>query len=358
MRLSSLARGRDNNFNLIRILAASVVLLQHATPTATGKMVEIGRRSIGMSFASIAVDIFFVTSGFLVTGSLMRTRSLRGYFVSRAARIYPALIVVVVLSVFVIGILFTTLPPLTYLTHQQTILYLVRDSVAVFGVSFQLPGVFESNPYRESINASLWTLPYELHMYTILALIWWICSLGPPSERDRNFSKAILIMTALGGVLLLAYNFTSAAPRENGFRMLFFMFFSGATYYQFRDRISVSFPIFAVGGLCLLLATLNRSVFFVVYILTIGYILLFIAYVPRFGLRSYNHVGDYSYGLYIYAFPVEQAFAALLPGITILGMIARALPTSIAAAMLSWHFIEKPALRHWRHRVPPEASKG
>jgi peptidoglycan/LPS O-acetylase OafA/YrhL len=354
MRLSELAQGRDNNFNLIRILAALAVLLQHATPTATGAMVKLGRSSLGMSFASIAVDVFFVTSGFLVTGSLVRGRGVRSYLYSRAARIFPALFVVVLLAVFGIGLVFTTLPLANYLSDSKTLEYLIRGCTAFFGVSFQLPGVFAANPYKDSVNASLWTLPHELHMYAILAALWWLCSRTRAGQAHQAFRNWIVAAAVLGMILLISYNFTSSAPRENGFRMLFFMFFSGAAYYVLRDRVVLSYPVFCSALAILVLSSLNRSLFFIAYIATLPYLLLFIAYVPSYAIRQYNRVGDYSYGVYIYAFPVEQVLAALIPGISTFLMIVLAIPATLLLAVVSWHLIERPALdlRRRHNSVP------
>jgi peptidoglycan/LPS O-acetylase OafA/YrhL len=344
MRLSDLAQGRDNNFNLIRIVAALTVLVQHATPTATGMTVEFGRRTLGMSCASIAVDVFFVTSGFLVTGSLMRARGIRDYVFSRVARIYPGLIAVVTLTVLGIGLAFTTLPWSTYMFDAETAEYFARGCTALFGVSFQLPGVFKTNPYKDSVNASLWTLPHELHMYAIVAIVWWLCSRAQVHRRSHAFCTTIICMVAVGAILLLSYNFTSLAPRENGFRMLFFMFFSGAAFFVLRERVILSYPVFWSAIIVLVLSSLNRSAFFIVYSATLPYILLFVAYVPASGIRWYNRVGDYSYGVYIYAFPVEQSFAALFPGIPTLWMIVSGATTTLVLAAMSWHVIERPAL--------------
>ena len=97
---------------------------------------------------------------------------------------------------------------------------------------------------------------------------------------------------------------------------LSFMFFSGAAIYVLKDYITMSWTAFLLCAIALVLSSFDKRVFFVVYGLTIAYILFFIAYVPVGYLRSYNRVGDYSYGLYIYAFPVQQSVAALITGVS------------------------------------------
>jgi peptidoglycan/LPS O-acetylase OafA/YrhL len=88
----------------------------------------------------------------------------------------------------------------------------------------------------------------------------------------------------------------------------------------------------------------NKDIFFVVYVLTIAYILFYIAYISSGLIRKYNQVGDYSYGVYIYAFPVQQSVAALVPGISVLSMLLIAAPVTLLLAAFSWHFLERYAL--------------
>jgi peptidoglycan/LPS O-acetylase OafA/YrhL len=95
----------------------------------------------------------------------------------------------------------------------------------------------------------------------------------------------------------------------------------------------------------LAVSIVNQNLFFVVYNLVLAYMLLFLAYVPSGFVRAYNRLGDYSYGLYIYAFPVQQTAVALFPGISPLRLILISAPITVALAALSWHLVEKRALR-------------
>lgn len=88
----------------------------------------------------------------------------------------------------------------------------------------------------------------------------------------------------------------------------------------------------------------HRYVFFVVYTLFIAYLLFFLAYVPAGHIRKYNLLGDYSYGIYIYAFPVQQSVAALVPGVSVLNMILISFPVTVFLSALSWHLLERRAL--------------
>ncbi len=165
MTLSDLMQGRNNNFNLIRIMAAIAVLITHCfTITMVSDAAEPLRASLGMSLGDIAVDVFFITSGFLVTASLLNRQNCIEFAWARILRIMPALLVMLVLTVFGIGVFFTTLPVSTYLADAQTYQYLLHGATLIRGVDMTLPGVFESNPHH-SVNAPLWTLPHEVQLY-------------------------------------------------------------------------------------------------------------------------------------------------------------------------------------------------
>ena len=123
-KLADFTEGRDNNFNLIRIVAALVVLITHSFALAAGtSAAEPFQKSLGMTTGSIAVDAFFITSGFLVTASLSKRRSVLDFVVARALRIFPALLVMLLLTVFGIGVFFTSMPVQGYLAAYKTYFY-------------------------------------------------------------------------------------------------------------------------------------------------------------------------------------------------------------------------------------------
>jgi len=342
MRLSQFAHGRDNNFNLIRIVAALAVLVTHSFVLPTGsRETQPLRDTLGMTMGSIAVDVFFVTSGFLVTASLLRRQSAIEFLWARVLRIFPALIVMLLLTVFGLGLFFTTTPWSAYLTDSRTYVYLARCSTLLAGVAWELPGVFESNPYKGAVNGSLWTLPSEIHMYAILVIIW-VSLRVRPRVRPMVFKCAVVSGAMIAGVFVIVRHF-SATP-EPLFPKLFFMFFTGAAFFVLKDRIILSRVLFLSLALTLSLATLDKQVFFVVYTLTLAYLLFHVAYLPSGFIRRYNQLGDYSYGVYIYAFPIQQSIVALIPGISVLPMVLISTAVTFAFAVLSWHFLERHAL--------------
>jgi peptidoglycan/LPS O-acetylase OafA/YrhL len=343
MKLSDCTQGRDNNFNLIRIVAALAVLITHsfALTIGTGDA-EPFRETLGMTMGSIAVDVFFITSGFLVTASLLSRQSVIDFAWARVLRIFPALLVMLILTVFVLGVCVSNLPPALYLADSRTYFYFMKCATLITGVAENLPGVFAGNPFRNTVNGSLWTMPYEIRMYAVLAVTWVVLRM----VKNRGFRFLQLALVAgcvVAGVVVVARHFY--LPSDGQFARLFFMFFSGAAFYVLRAHIRLSRAYFWLAVTALLLSALaNKHVFFIVYELSIAYVLFYLAYIPRGAIRKYNLLGDYSYGVYIYAFPIQQTVVALLPGVSVQAMLAASASVTLLLAALSWHLLERRAL--------------
>lgn len=155
---------RTNNFDALRLLAATVVVYGHAFPlTKTAQVVILGN-----SVESLAVKVFFVISGYLISESWLRDPQINRFLIRRALRIFPALIVVVLLSVLVLGPLATTLSIAGYFGNISVLMYL--KNIFLYPV-YYLPGVFQSNPYPIAVNGSLWSLPVEFSMYLLTPLL-------------------------------------------------------------------------------------------------------------------------------------------------------------------------------------------
>jgi peptidoglycan/LPS O-acetylase OafA/YrhL len=361
LKLSSVAKGKDNNFNLIRLVAALAVLLTHSFALVNGVEAEPLRTRLGMTFGTIAVDVFFVVSGFLVTGSLFYRKSTPEFLLARCMRIYPALLVMVIFSILVIGLYFTTMPSLEFLKSRETIRFVLKNSVLFSGIIYELPGVFKSSPHVTAVNGSLWTMPHELLMYATLAFLWFV--FRPATGNRLNLFRKCLVVGAVAALPLEIANHYVVFFRWHTLH-LFFMFFSGAAYCVLMDHVFLDgrLFVFAVGGL--LLAMMNKHAFLVIYSLVIGYIVFYLAYVPEGIIRRFNRLGDYSYGTYLYAFPVQQSILALIPNITVPELIGLSAITTLVLATCSWHLVEKNALalkgkslalsmRLWRFSAPP-----
>uniref|UniRef100_A0AB74UQ81 Exopolysaccharide production protein ExoZ n=1 Tax=Halomonas phage vB_HboP_4908 TaxID=3350578 RepID=A0AB74UQ81_9VIRU len=352
--LANYVPGRDNNFNLIRFVAATLVLFSHSFALSIGSSdAEPLRATIGMTWGDIAVDIFFITSGFLIAGSFFARSNILAFLWARALRIYPALIIAVLFCVFVIGLAFTSLEPREYLTHEQTHRYLINNITLLWGIEYSLPGVFANNPFAYAVNGSLWTMPYEVKMYILLTIIFAMIALA--SRATKIFSyQFITAVIGTGAVCFhIANHFEDLVTGQ--FLRLFAMFFVGAAFYAWRERILLSSRITALlVALLIASAFINESLFFVIYCLSLPLIIFGLAYLPSGHVRSFNKLGDYSYGLYIFAFPVQQSLAAIVPNISVFSMIALSFLVTSTLAVLSWHVVEKKCLKMKNVNIIPE----
>jgi peptidoglycan/LPS O-acetylase OafA/YrhL len=250
---------------------------------------------------------------------------------------------VVFITVFILGLLFTSTSVGNYLTHFQTYFYLARCATLLAGITHNLPGVFEENPYPKTVNGSLWTMPYEIWMYGILIVIW-LGSRWKTKIHMYIFQSTLVVFAIFSALYVLAAHIYSL-PIGN-FPKLFSMFFSGAAFYVLRTHITLNTWLAGVLLISLIFAAENKQTFYVIYIMSIAYLLFYFAYVPSGYIRLYNKLGDYSYGIYIYAFPVQQSIAALIPSVTALQMVVYSTAITSVLAIGSWHLLEKRALRH------------
>src|SRR5262249_40258257 len=158
-----------DNFNLLRILAALAVLVSHAYPIALGPGTpEPLARVLGINLGEVAVLMFFAISGYFIFQSFYNKRSIFEFVFARILRIYPALLAALVLSVFVLGPLFTNLTLVAYFSDPQTLLYIPRN-LRLWPMQYGLPGVFEDHGYP-AVNGSLWTLAFEVACYALVVI--------------------------------------------------------------------------------------------------------------------------------------------------------------------------------------------
>ena len=342
MMLSKYTNSRDNNFNLIRFIAASLVLYSHSFPLS-GISGEPFVKYLGISGGEIAVDVFFISSGFLIASSFFNRNNIGVFIWARILRIYPALIVAVLFCTFVVGLFFTKELWPSYLNDSVTHKYLFKNATLFFGVEYTLPSVFNDNPYKDAVNGSLWTLPFEVKMYVYLAVIGVLLNYLKEFIRHPLIKISFLVI-AICAISIYIYNYFDSSSKDP-FSRLFSMFFIGVAFYLWRDNISMSLKLFIVFFTILSISTINKGSFFVAYSILLPYLIFYVAYVPGGWIRNYNKFGDYSYGIYIYAFPVQQSVAAIIPNVSLIHMVSISFAVTFVLSFLSWHLIEKRALK-------------
>lgn len=336
--------GRDNNFNLIRFLAAGLVIWAHAFGMPDPPQLPFMNRAFGLGPGTLGVDIFFILSGFLISKSL-DGKTLAEFIWARCMRIYPALWVSIIGSVLVAALVFSDEPPLRFLMSSTTLSYLAHNATLLppVGVQVTLPHAFSVAYPDDRFNYSLWTLPFELGMYGVLA------ALGMSFGLRGRYVGALATLGVMAG--LLAHDFDSAAPMLAVCGRLLYLFFAGAAAYALRARIVLSGWI-AIGLACSIAAAMAiTQVHFVrqaVLLLALPYLLLWVGLAPGGPLRLWNRFGDYSYGMYIYACPVQVALFSVGATTTGAGNFILTMLITLPIAAASWHVLEKSALR-----IPP-----
>lgn len=338
--LADLAIGRANNFNLLRFFAASLVIVSHCSALAWGHdnpefmWNYMGHLETG---GSIGVLIFFGISGFLVTQSFVSRARLKYFLAARALRIYPGLVAAVIYSI-VIAAFATEWPLRRFLLDHQTRRFLIYNSLA-FSTHYFLPGAFENNPLKGGVNGSLWTLPLEIQMYLVVAALGIFGLFKTRELYNVFFACLVIVIASVPGDALPFLAQHPESPR------LTVAFFSGAFFYMNRDRIRISIPLAVFFVALIVWGHARIPHFHAAYVPMVCYIILVLGYHPKLYFAPYKRLGDYSYGLYIYAFPTQQILSCYHPGIKQYQLFGLAFPCILTVAVLSWHFIEKPALR-------------
>jgi peptidoglycan/LPS O-acetylase OafA/YrhL len=337
--LADLAVGRANNFNLLRFLAATLVIVSHCCALAYGNNPEPILLYFGFmeTGGSLGVLIFFAISGFLVVQSFVSRGKLKNFLAARALRIYPGLVSAVIFSIVLAGIS-STLPWRAFLTDRLTRKFLVHNALA-YPIEFNLPGAFPHNPLP-GVNGSLWTLPLEIQMYLVVAALGVFGLLAGRELYNAVFAGFIILAASVK-----PSDLPLIADHPEALRLAI-AFLCGGFCYLNRDRIRISIPWALLFAAVIVWGHHKIPHIRFLYIPALTYITLLLGYHPRLYFAPFNRLGDYSYGLYIYAFPTQQLVAHLNRGIGAVRLFFIAFPFVLAMAVVSWHFIEKPALRH------------
>ena len=332
----------DNRFDILRLLAAWLVLFSHCFPLGGRPQYEPLLAATGIdSLGGVGVAIFFVLSGYLVTISLERSPNLLEFARRRVLRIYPGLITICLLSVLLLGPLMTTAPQSTYWRHSQTWDYL--QTASAWFIQFPLPAVFADNPHPAAVNGSLWSLPYEISCYLVLSGL----SLAPGPLRF----KITLLAAGVAALLLMRPSglgpFDSFIGLDYYHSKLGLLFALGSAFACWRAHLRPM--LWHAGALLVAALLLPHGVWqLLLYILGLGTLTLWLALYGGWLPRLPRRMGDWSYGAYLYGFPVQQVLAHFkLHEASFTGYVLASTAVTFALAGLSWQLVEKQVLR-WK----------
>jgi len=339
--------GQPDNLTLIRLLAAVGVVFGHSFALAmrghSEQIEPVSQVLPGTYSGSIAVDAFFLISGFLITHSLLRRPQIGAFLRARAMRVLPAFFTVLLVTVLVFGPLASTLVWGDFLLHPQTRTYLASHAClnlcGFMTWSWSLPETFSAHA-NPALNGSLWSLFLEIKLYLLSAFGVLIYAYRKPRLG------ALLSCLAMAAIIYLG----ALRSAEKFALTAVFMYGLGAFARFYADQLKVYFWPVVLSAILVYLLRLTpfAHVAYAALIATSVCYLAYAAQVPRIKLP-----GDYSYGLFLWSFPIQQMLAAFQPELGPYAMFAASLALSLLFAVPSWHFIEQPALRWKRARAEP-----
>lgn len=347
-----------NNFDALRLLLAWSVVVSHSFTLAphTTNWEPLMRASGQLNIGSVAVGAFFIISGFLITQSWLKSRGLADYLNRRVRCFYPGYMVAIFFGALVVSPLAATDWRATLAPQQWR---QAATAAALLNI-YNAPQTLQGIPSAGELNGSLWSVHYEFVCYLLLAGLGLVGVL-----RRRWLVASLFILTVLVHATIDIWQIPIPMPRwlalivgwPVGWPGCAAYFMGGACFYFYRARIphhgglaALALAAFVVG--CFVPRSLLR-------VMEIGgaYLVFWVAFHP--GLRLHDFAkwmgGDYSYGTYLYAFPIQQMMAYWWGSwLTPQRMILLATPAALAAGWLSWHLVEKRFMKQRvaEHRAP------
>lgn len=329
-----------NCFDFLRFFFAANILLAHLGEISQNKNLEF---LSNLPTSSFAVKGFFIISGFLVAKSFANTPSLKEYFIKRAKRILPAYLVVLLFAVLILS-LFSGDSFSEYFSDISTYKYLAWNSVFLNFMQPCLPGLFEHNLLC-SVNGSLWTLKVEEGFYVVLPLIFYAIK---KSKKPFLILGSLYVLSLLYWFVMDFYfNKPLLAKQLPGYLVYFvtgiFLFLNFEFVFQNKNKLLF------ISILLLIISRFSHFQIDVFYPAAFGSIVIIAAYSLPF-LNNFGKYGDFTYGLYIYHFPIIQLFRQYDLFEKYNPILMAFLVTSITLffAIFSWFFIEKRFLDRFK----------
>jgi peptidoglycan/LPS O-acetylase OafA/YrhL len=333
-----------NNFDFLRVSLAIFVMIAHLVIlTNSSSFAEVV--DIFDNMAELAVDAFFIVSGFLIFMSFERSSSIKSYAIKRVQRIYPAYITVVLVTAFVLFSISNK--SIDQYFSIEWIKYLLSNASFLNFLHNWLPGVFENNALQ-AVNGALWTIKIEVMFYISVPLISIFIL------RRSRFKG--LIAVYLFSVIYSITCFYLAQDNDKSIYMLLqrqlpgqlAFFISGAFLYYYFEEFKENIFIY----LTLALFGIFISSFFkysFIFPISFAVVVIYFATILKY-LGNWGKHGDFSYGIYIWHFPIIQTFITLgwfksSPILAVIGSVF----TVFIFAYISWNFVEKPFLRKKSH---------
>jgi len=317
----------SNNFDFLRFAAATLVVVAHAYALQIGYS-QIGLHDPVMLVGRAALAALLAASGYLIAASWESTASLLRFAWKRFLRVAPALIPAILVTLFLVGPLMTSFPRGDYFAAL-----LSPEGLAAvpFFENGGVIGLFQENPVTY-VNGSLWTIPLEVALYGVVA------ALGVAGLLHRRGALPVLIAV---NILVWFCWFDDARMAKVRFSLYFLI---GAYLYLHRERLTLR-PAIAGGLFILLVVSAMTPLATLAGVIAIPYLTIYAAHIPIPLLNTFGRYGDFSYGIYLYHYPVQQTLIQVTANtLTLPTLFGVSFLVAFAFAFFSWHAIEKRAL--------------
>lgn len=338
---------RRNNFDILRLICALLVIVSHSYALLGMCDSEPLLHSTGWLIASdFGLCGFFTISGYLILNSLVTSKNIFSYFAKRCLRIFPGLLVCLIIVVAACSFFYTG--DGNYWMQKETYSFIWKN-MGLYDCQWSIPGVFSNNPYIPNINGSLWTLSYEFTLYLLIIGLFFI----------RKHSTWIFCLSAGALALCLTKNIFFADNFAHTVRFgldvnafsRFAQYFALGMLLQHRKFFHLNKERLIIGCICTVFAiVLIFSIHPTIHTQPLIMLCISIAFI-MFGEMYWKpvsdglkRIGDMSYGTYIYAFPIQQMLIVMTPGVRPGWLTLLTIAAVLPIAFVSWRMVEKPAL--------------
>ena len=326
-----------NNFDFLRLVLATLVIISHSFPLTNEREILAIITNGQVDMGSFAVNSFFVVSGYFIFISLQRSKTIQNYLWKRLLRLYPALITLMVFTLVVLPLIYTG-SQLTYaIKHYYKY---ALGCLSLYNVQYYIPAVFENNPYKGSINGSLWSFSYEFTMYISLLFLFFI--------RKKNTSYILIGLVFFSAYFLHLF-------RPNFLQKIFQGIFLDSaqvfrlTAYFFAGSLLSFFDLTKINTLAIrivLLIALYLEFYIIIAPLLLPILMLLLGSLKTPVISSLGErIGDISYGVYIYGFIVQQIIMNFLD-INATLLMSLSIPITYFLAYLSWILVEERMMKY------------
>lgn len=308
-----------------------MVIISHAPELQDGdRGNEILSRIFGtLSFGEMAVDSFFILSGFLIVKSWQGRPDMIAFLTSRILRIYPGFIAASLLCAFAIGPVFSLGCYFNEFWFYGFIIGLAKLQLVV------VPSAFPDTPYP-SLNGSMWTIPYEFKCYLFVLL----CGLTGVLNRRHIFLSLFMVCTVGYAISRTEVIYI---PFDIYIRLAM-VFTAGGCFYLYRNRIPWKLEVAWIALFLFFVLMFSKSFAEPALCIFWGYAIIYYANTGT-TLLGFNRFPDISYGVYLYAWPINKIILWYFPTMNVYALMFSVFVVSVFAGAISWYVVEKPFMR-------------